>query len=172
MASDSDLKCFGSFQMFRIISNVSDPNIFMWIQMKQNYNKHVERLENWKVVNEEEKRVDKARLVTLFFMKWEAPLLDIMLEFLNTFVIKGTNIYFGYQNKVYVISKQLIVVVFKVCAQGYVKDPKRKINKTITLQALQSCRIAPINFLGDKWSAKSLALPYIVKYPVIRSVIY
>jgi hypothetical protein len=49
-------------------------------------------------------------------MKWEAPLLDIMLEFLNTFVIKGTNIYFGYQNKVYVISKQLIVVVFKVCA--------------------------------------------------------
>jgi hypothetical protein len=38
-------------------------------------------------------------------MNWEASALHIMLEFLNTFVIKGTNIYFGYQDKVYVINK-------------------------------------------------------------------
>jgi hypothetical protein len=66
-------------------------------------------------------------------MKWEAPILDIMLEFFNTFVIKGTNIYFGYQNKVYVINKWLIVVVFRVCAEGYVQKPKRQISKMITL---------------------------------------
>ncbi len=28
---------------------------FMWIQMKQNYDKHVERLENWKNISEKEK---------------------------------------------------------------------------------------------------------------------
>jgi hypothetical protein len=44
------------------------------------------------------------------------PMLDVMLEFLNTFVIKGTNICFGHKDKVYVISKQLIVDVFGVCA--------------------------------------------------------
>jgi hypothetical protein len=30
---------------------------------------------------------------------------NIMLEFMNTFVIKGTNIHFAYLDKVYVISK-------------------------------------------------------------------
>jgi hypothetical protein len=32
----------------------------------------------------------------MFPMNWEAAMPNIMLEFLNTFVIKGTNIYFGY----------------------------------------------------------------------------
>jgi hypothetical protein len=51
-------------------------------------------------------------------------MLDVMLEFLNKFVIKGTNIYFGHKDKVYVISKELIVNVFRVCVKGYVKEPK------------------------------------------------
>jgi hypothetical protein len=51
---------------------------------------------------------------------------NIMLEFLNTFVIKGTYIYFSYQDKVYVISKQLIVDFFGVYAKWYVcRRPKR-----------------------------------------------
>jgi hypothetical protein len=76
--------------------------------MKQNYDKHVERLKNWKEVNEKEEWVDKVGLITLFFMKWETPIPNIMLEFLNTFVFKGTNIYFGYKDKVYAINKQLM----------------------------------------------------------------
>jgi hypothetical protein len=40
------------------------------------------------------------------------------------FLIKGRNIYFGHKDKVYVISKQLIVDVFGVCADGYVKELK------------------------------------------------
>jgi hypothetical protein len=41
---------------------------------------------------------------------------DVMLEFLNTFLIKGTYIYFGHRDKVYVINKQLIIDVFgRVC---------------------------------------------------------
>ncbi len=54
-----------------------------------------------------------------------------MLEFFNTFVIKGTYIYFGYH--VYVISKQLIVNVFGVYVEGYVKDPKGQVSKAIAL---------------------------------------
>jgi hypothetical protein len=57
-------------------------------------------------------------------MSWEALMLNVMLEFLNTFVIKGTNIYFGQKDKVYVINKELIVDVFGICIEGYVKDPK------------------------------------------------
>ncbi len=122
---------------------IPDLNRFMWIQMKQNYDKHVERLENWKDIIEKEEWAFKARLVTLFMMNWEAPMPNIMLEFLNTFVIKSTNIYFGYQDKVYVISKQLIVSVFRVCAKGYVEDPKGQVSKAIALHAFQNCRIAP-----------------------------
>jgi hypothetical protein len=60
-------------------------------------------------------------------------MLDIMLENFNTFVIKGIDIYFGYQDKVYVANKQLNVDVFKVCGEGYVEDPKGQVSKTIAL---------------------------------------
>jgi hypothetical protein len=68
----------------------------MWIQMKQNYDKHVERMENWKDINEEEEWASKARLVILFLMNSESWMPNIMLIFFHTFVIKSTNIYFGY----------------------------------------------------------------------------
>jgi hypothetical protein len=90
-------------------------------------------MENWKDIGEEEEWVYKVGLVILFLMNWEASMLNIMLEFLNTFVIKGIDIYFGYQDKVYVINKQLIIDVFGVCAKRYVEDPKRQVNKAITL---------------------------------------
>jgi hypothetical protein len=57
-------------------------------------------------------------------MSWEALIPHVMLEFLNTFVIKGKNIYFGHKDKVYVNSKESIIDVFAVCAKGYVKDSK------------------------------------------------
>jgi hypothetical protein len=97
--------------------------------MKQNYDKHVEGLKKWKDINEEEKWANKVGLVTLFLMKWETPIPNIMLEFLNIFVINGTYIYFAYQDKVYVISKQLIVNVFG----GIIGDLKGQVNKMITL---------------------------------------
>jgi hypothetical protein len=51
-------------------------------------------------------------------------MLDVMLEFFNTFLIKSAYIYFGHKDKVYVINKQLIVDVFWMCAEGYVEEPK------------------------------------------------
>ncbi len=72
-------------------------------------------MENWKDIATEEDQASKAKLVHLFLMGWEALMPDVMLEFLNTFLIKGANIYFGHKDKVYVISKQLIVDAFGVC---------------------------------------------------------
>jgi len=57
-------------------------------------------------------------------MGWEAPMLDVMLEFFNTFLIKGVDIYFGHKDKVYVIIKQMIIDVFGMCVEGYVEDLK------------------------------------------------
>jgi hypothetical protein len=50
-------------------------------------------------------------------MGWEALMVDVMLEILNTSLIKGTNIYFGHKDKVNVINKQLIKDVFGVCGR-------------------------------------------------------
>ncbi len=85
---------------------------------------------------------------------------------------KSTHIYFGHKDKVYVISKQLIIDVFGVCAEGYVKEPKGQVNKSLVVQALQSYRLAPTNSSIDQWNAKSLGLPYPIKYPTIIFVIY
>jgi hypothetical protein len=69
-------------------------------------------------------------------MDWKAPLPNVMLEFLNTFLIKGTNIYFGHKDKVYVISKQLDVDVFGVYVERYVEESKRQVSKSLTVEAL------------------------------------
>jgi hypothetical protein len=66
-------------------------------------------------------------------MEWQASMLDVMLEFLNTFVIKGTYIYFGHKDTMYVINKQLIVDVFGVCVKVYVEEPKGQVNKSLAI---------------------------------------
>jgi hypothetical protein len=93
-------------------------------------------MENWKDIVEEEDWVSKVGLVPLFFMDWHALMLDVMLEFLNTLLIKGAYIYFGHKNKVYIINKQLIVYVFGVCANGYVEKLKGHVSKSLAVQAL------------------------------------
>jgi len=44
------------------------PNLerFMWIHTKHNYNRHVERMENWKDINEEEEWISKTSLLLCF----------------------------------------------------------------------------------------------------------
>ncbi len=58
---------------------ILDPIRFMWIQTKQNYNKHVERMEDWKDISEEEEWASKVGLVILFLMNWEALMSDVIL---------------------------------------------------------------------------------------------
>jgi hypothetical protein len=55
---------------------------------------------------------------------------NVMLEFLNTLLIKGVDIYFGHKDKVYVINKQLIVDVNGMCVDGYVEEPKGQVSKS------------------------------------------
>jgi hypothetical protein len=45
-------------------------------------------MENWKDIDEEENWASKAWLVPLFLMDWQALMLNVMLEFLNTFLIR------------------------------------------------------------------------------------
>jgi hypothetical protein len=66
-------------------------------------------------------------------MGWEASMLNVMLEFLNTFLIKGVDIYFRHKDKVYVINKQLIKDVFGMCMEEYVEEPKGKVNKSLAV---------------------------------------
>ncbi len=77
---------------------------FMRTQTKHNYDKHVEWMENWKDIAMEGNWDFKVTLVPLFLMGWEAPMPNVMLEFLNTFLIKGVDIYFRHKDKVYVIT--------------------------------------------------------------------
>jgi hypothetical protein len=42
-------------------------------------------MENWKDIVEEGDWASKVRLVLLFLMDWQTPILDVMLEFFNTF---------------------------------------------------------------------------------------
>jgi hypothetical protein len=72
--------------------------------MKQNYDKHVEHMENWKDITKEEDWASKANVVPLYLMDWQAPMPNVMLEFFHTFFIKGGYIYFGHKDKVYLIA--------------------------------------------------------------------
>jgi hypothetical protein len=113
---------------------ILDLERFMWT--KQNNDKHIEHMENWKDIVVEEEWASETGLVPLFLMGWKAPMLDVILEFLNTILIKGTYIYFGHKDKVYVINKKLIIDVFGVCVERYVEELKGHVCKSLAIQAL------------------------------------
>ncbi len=71
------------------------PNLehFMWTQTKHNYDKHIEWMENQKDIVMEEYWTFKARVMTFFLIGWEASMPNVMLEFLNTFLIKKRQIF-------------------------------------------------------------------------------
>ncbi len=120
----------------------------------------------------EEDWASKAGLIPLILMRWEESMFNVMLEFLNTFLIKGAYIYFRHKDKVYIINKQLIVNVFGVCAEGHVEKLKGQVNNSLAVQTLQNCRFAPANSSTYQWNVKSVGLPYSVKYLANISVIY
>lgn len=85
----------------------------------------------------------KARLVTLLNIEWKEPNHNNLVEFLNTFVIKGNEIYFGRRGAVHAINKQIIVDAFRICQSGYVEDPKDQVIKLIVKELLSSHDIKP-----------------------------
>jgi hypothetical protein len=89
-------------------------------------------------------------------MEWEVLMHDVKLELLNTFLIKGADIYYGHKDKVYLINKQLIVDIFRMCAKRYVEEPKGQVSKSLAIHALQSYRLASPKFFTNQWNAKSL----------------
>jgi hypothetical protein len=54
--------------------------------------------------------------------------------------------------------------------EGYVKEPKGKVSKSLALQALQNYTFALANSFVNRWNAKSL--PSSIIYLVILSIIY
>jgi hypothetical protein len=58
------------------------------------------------------------------------------------------------------------------CLEGCVRQSRGQVNKSLTIHALQSCRLAPANSCTNQLNAKSLGLPYFVRYPAIIYVIY
>ncbi len=62
--------------------------------------------------------------------------------------------------------------MFLECAEGYVKEPKGQVNKSLAIQALQSCRLSFVNSFVDQWNVKSVGFPYFVRYLAIIFFIY
>jgi hypothetical protein len=54
----------------------------------------------------------------------------------------------------------------------YVEEPKGHVSKSLVVQALHSCKLAPANSSINQWNAKSLGEPDSIKYPAIISIIY
>jgi len=66
----------------------------------------------------------------------------------------------------------LIVDIFGICVEKYLEDRKGHVSKSLTVHELQSCRLAFANSFADQWNAKSMGLPYSIKYPAIISIVY
>jgi hypothetical protein len=79
----------------------------------------------WKKMGEgKETWANKVGLVTLLDIEWKEPDHGALVEFLNIFVIKESEIYFGRRGIMYVINKQIMVDAFRMCHTGYIEDPK------------------------------------------------
>lgn len=70
----------------------------------------------WKKMGEgEEAWANKVGLVTLLDIEWKELDQGFLVEFTNTFVIEGFDIYLGRECIMYVISKQMMTNAFRVC---------------------------------------------------------
>jgi hypothetical protein len=65
----------------------------------------------------------------LLDIEWKELDHGSLVEFVNTFVVKGFNICFGKEHIVYVINKHMMTNAFKVCQIGYIEDPKLGIDE-------------------------------------------
>jgi hypothetical protein len=75
---------------------IPNENKYFFTPTKHSYSKEVERLKMWKKMGEQEEAwASKVGLVTLLTIEWKEPYIDALVEFLNTFVIKKSMIYFG-----------------------------------------------------------------------------
>jgi len=70
----------------------------------------------WKKMGEgKEAWINKVGLATFLDIEWKEPDHGAIMEFFNTFVIKGYEIYFGKRSIMYVINKQILVDAFGIC---------------------------------------------------------
>ncbi len=105
-------------------------------------------------------------------IKWKELDHDALVEFMNIFVIKGCEIYFGRSSEVYVIGKHIIVYAFGVCYSGYVKDPKGHVTKMLVEELLFSHDTKPPYTNEDKWNVKKCKMPINIRYPYVIFVLY
>jgi hypothetical protein len=127
----------------------------------------------WKKVGEkEEASISKVGLVTLLAIEWKEPNHDALVKNLNTFVIKGFEIYFGKKCIMYVISKYLIAYAFGVCQNGYIEDSKGQVIKTLTKELLFKHDIKPPYTNAKQWNVNKCKLPISVRFPKVIFVIY
>jgi len=74
--------------------NIPNEDKYFFTPTKQSYSKQVESMEMRKKMGEKEKVwASKVGLVTLLAIEWKEVDHDALVEFLNTFVIKGFDIY-------------------------------------------------------------------------------
>jgi len=133
----------------------------------------VERMEMWKKMGEsEDVWASKVGLVTLLAIEWKEPHHDTLVEFLNTFVIKGSEIYCGRINIVYVINKQLIADALGVYQSGYIEDPKGSVTKTLAKELLFKHDIKLPYTNVDWWNVKKCRMPINIRYLIVIFVIY
>ncbi len=98
----------------------------------------------------------------LLIIEWKEPNHDALVEFQNTFVTKGSKIYFGRRNIVYVISNQLIANASDVYQSGYVEDPKKQMTKTLAEELLFKHDTKPPYTNANQWNVKKCKLPNII----------
>jgi hypothetical protein len=105
-------------------------------------------------------------------IEWKELDHDIFVEFLNTFVIKGSKIYYGTKKIVYVINKQLIADALGVYYSGYIEDPNGPMTKMLAKELLFKPDIKLPYTNAYQWNVEKCRMPIIIKYLVVIFVIY
>jgi hypothetical protein len=133
----------------------------------------VERIEMWKKMGEGEQAwASKARLVTLLDIEWNELNHDNLVEFLNIFMIKGKEFFFGRRGAMYVIGKQIIAYAFGVCQSGSVEDPKGHVTRMLVEELLFNHDIKPPYINTNKWNIKKCKIPINIRYLAETFVVY
>ncbi len=129
--------------------------------------------ENYNLVRmgkDEQKWVSIVGLVGLFELQWRVPHHEWLVEFLNTYQIKGETIDARMRKKTTTIDKCLIVNVFKISNKGW--KSQKQIDKQITKAMLQCIALLGGYVNTKQWNVSMMKKPYDIHLPTFIQVIY
>jgi hypothetical protein len=110
-------------------------------------------------------------LVGLFKIEWRTPCHNLLAEFFNTWRVENKDtIYVWIGEKVVIVDKYVIIVVFKISNISW--KEKKQVEKQTIEAMFQHITLPRVYINVKQWSVSIMKSPYDLHFPTFIQIVY